>query len=730
MASRDRSVVVYAWQELLKEEQKMTSLTSYCWALTLNLLLLFPLVGWLDAAETSSRRKSPTRPSTSSGSELSITVPDEPPATQPEEPDATVPDATEPATIQPEESEAQEPGVLDAAVEAETAELPKARSQDNPHRVITPLPEQADPPRDEQAKPDSDAPPISATVLQPAPSEISQSVLPYRDLVPGVTTKKELIQAWGAPTEVGKAHGVINYSYRPKDQRRTKLTLTEGVVTTIVIQIDEPMDPEIMAKELGIEKISSVEVADEDGQILGEAFPERGALFAYVASSKPPLVSQVILEPLDAQPFLLRAEAELETDFGHCLADANSALELDPKSAAAQAMRARVYRQAGDLNAALQAAQEAVALEPSAAEWHLVLAKILIQLSDFPRAAEQLELILQKKSSDPLASAGAHLLLGEALALASNQNHAAAIKEHQECIRLARSLDDDPRARRRRKAAELIIDAHLRVAYSIGWGYFQHKDQAVEKWLSGAQKLADELVSQGVLRPDVQVRVSEQALAALAGLTDPPDPTRWERAALDGAKELFDEATEPARAAQIQWQLGLALCDAMQIEQTRRAYGRALEFGRLAAEHLEQADVIGRQLPDHDFMIGQLFYRIGAIHAVGRKDHKQALNYYGRAVKLLEAPVPSSRTTDPGRHGETFVSIAVSYWETGQQEEAMRLTSQGVKLMEQAVEDGLLSKAALAIPYANLSNMYSEMGDARRASEFSALAAKFQRDKQ
>ena len=134
---------------------------------------------------------------------------------------------------------------------------------------------------------------------------------------------------------------------------------------------------------------------------------------------------------------MLRAEAELETDYSHCLADANSALELDPRSAAAQAMRSRVYRLAGDLNAALLAAEAAVTLEPAEAEWHLILAKVLVQLSDFARAKQQLQEVLDTSPSDALAQAGAHLLMGDTLALASGQGTAEAVQHHQEAIRFS-----------------------------------------------------------------------------------------------------------------------------------------------------------------------------------------------------------------------------------------------------------------------------------------------------
>ena len=685
----------------------MKGTTSRCWAVALNLLILWPLAGRLAAEENGERADVAAPASQGSGSEISVSESAaEPAATEPQEEEAA--ESDEPSTA--------EPGVLPSETNG------AASGEDNPERVITPLGEGEYEPSARGRN--------SGPTLTPAKRKTAMEVTALEGIRPGTSTKEDLLKLWGTPTEVRKLHGTVTYKYRLKDSSRATVSLTKGIVSTIVVQIDPPSDPQDLITTLGVDKISSIEVADEDGQILGEAFPERGLLFGYAPDVEPVRVSQLILEALDSQPFLLRAEAELETDCAHCLADADAALELDPQSAVAQAMRARVYRQAGDLIAALQAAEAAVALEPGEPEWHLVLAKVLVQLSDFVRAKEQLQMVLDGSTSDPLALAGAHLLMGDALALSSGQGTAAAVEQHQEAIRLLKPMANDRRARRRRKACELLVDAHVHVAYSIGWGYFQHRAEAVNKWLDGAAVLADDLVRQGVLRPEVKLRVNEQALAALAGLSDPPDVSKWETGAMDQAKVLFDQTTDPVRARQIQWQLGLALCDAVQIEQTRHNYDRALAFGKLAAEHLRRADSAGRQLPDHDFLVGQLYYRLGVIHAVGRQDHEGALAWYGRAVKLLEAPVPVSRVTDPGRHGETFVSIGVSYWETGHREEAMRLTREGVKLMEQAVDDGLLPKAALAIPYSNLASMYTELGDPQRATEFAKLAAKSQREKQ
>jgi hypothetical protein len=91
----------------------------------------------------------------------------------------------------------------------------------------------------------------------------------------------------------------------------------------------------------------------------------------------------------------------------------------------------------------------------------------------------------------------------------------------------------------------------------------------------------------------------------------------------------------------------------------------------------------------------------------------------------LEQPVPAT-AVDPGVHGESFVSMAVTYWEQENRPEALRLTSQGLKLMEQAVADGVLKSASLAVPYGNLASMHESMGDFEQAQKFSEMASRFE----
>ena len=93
-------------------------------------------------------------------------------------------------------------------------------------------------------------------------------------------------------------------------------------------------------------------------------------------------------------------------------------------------------------------------------------------------------------------------------------------------------------------------------------------------------------------------------------------------------------------------------------------------------------------------------------------------------VPLLERPIPTAALANLGRHGESFVSMGVSYWDTGNHDEALRLTAEGIKLMQQAVKDGTLEEEALHVPYTNLATMHRFLGDDEQADAFGELAAK------
>ena len=92
-------------------------------------------------------------------------------------------------------------------------------------------------------------------------------------------------------------------------------------------------------------------------------------------------------------------------------------------------------------------------------------------------------------------------------------------------------------------------------------------------------------------------------------------------------------------------------------------------------------------------------------------------------MPLLKEPAAAG---DLGRQGESLVSMAVSYWETGDKQRGLQLTKDGLRWMEQAAQGGTLAESALTVPYANLSTMHRHLGDVEAAGQFEQMAARSQ----
>ena len=110
-------------------------------------------------------------------------------------------------------------------------------------------------------------------------------------------------------------------------------------------------------------------------------------------------------------------------------------------------------------------------------------------------------------------------------------------------------------------------------------------------------------------------------------------------------------------------------------------------------------------------------------------NHKAAVEWFDKAMPLLDRPSPEDIAADLGRHGEAFVSMGVSYWEAGQREKAVAVTQKGIKWMEQAVKQGTLDSSALAVPYGNLAAMHRQLGALDKANHFQELASRAKEEK-
>lgn len=549
----------------------------------------------------------------------------------------------------------------------------------------------------------------------------------FNGVTPGKTPIAEVERAWGAAKEVRKQEGVLTHLYAVEPFDRVEVTFFEDKATAIVIRLNQAFPAEAVAKQLQLGDVRPVLVSNEMGEILGQAFPERGVLFAF-APGEPPTkpsmkVAQIILEPLSAEPFVLRAETRLESHVKASLADLEQAIKLDPKNARAQWLLARALAAAGECEKALAAVNEAIRIEPENPHYHVCRAQVLGQLGQVSEATAAAEKALATAESRPHVRARALCLLGDLAASGARPDYKQAIRYHGEAVKAADALVEEKHPAIRLAAKEVLVDAHLGAAHDIAWGDWKDKETAVARWLERAANAAEDLVGNEGAGEEHRFHVCTRALAACVGLRGGIDPATWAKGVLETGQELIDNSHDPIRKSQLQWDLGMALYDALQSYQMRGDHATAMKYGEQAIAWLESADQ-GRQSAATAYLLGRLYFRLGAIHSLKDKDHRAAVAWFEKAVPLLEKPIPTEAVADLGRLGETFVSMGVSYWEVGQHKQAVDLTTHGVELLEQAARQGTIEAGSLAIPYGNLASMHRQLGSGDAAARYQKLAAR------
>lgn len=440
------------------------------------------------------------------------------------------------------------------------------------------------------------------------------------------------------------------------------------------------------------------------------------------------VIGVVVLEEIDPLAFVRRAEVRLPLRAEAALVDLETALALDPSCHAAFAAKSSLLTLLGRYSEALEAAEAALAAEGTRPEYQLARAAALLKLG---RNAEALAAVQELLREDGRASqlkphlaARAALIAGQCAALAPRPDFALAAQWHLRALKLAEDAVGSEELQARRLAAACLIEGHLAMAYDVAWGRWKDKPATVDRWLSRASQLVDEAVSSELLDPTWELKLSQGALAALVGLQERAEPASWVAHAQAAASRLLQATRDPATLEMVQWELGLALYDAVQVEQLRGELDLALAHGRDTAAALA-AGVTGRE-PNtaDDYLLGRLYYRLGAMDAMAQDNHIRATEWYDQALSWLGRPASEIPKQLLLPWGEMLVSMAVSYWEAGAHSQAIELTLQGTSMMEQAVQQRQANQQVLSVPYSNLARMFDHAGDAAQAARYRQLASK------
>jgi tetratricopeptide (TPR) repeat protein len=400
----------------------------------------------------------------------------------------------------------------------------------------------------------------------------------------------------------------------------------------------------------------------------------------------------------------------------------DQALKLTPQNGRAHWLKAKLLAQAGDAAKALPSADEAVRLAPQDAQYRVTRAQVLGQLARFPEAIAEAERAIAASGQRAHVKARAQCLVGDLLGSGTQPDFKRAIQYHTLAIKTATELKTSPHPAIRVPAKEVLLDAHLGAAHDIAWGTWNQKETAVKSWLQRASAIADDLIEKENASAEQRFRVAVRALAACVGVQGKLDPGEWTEKVLQVGQEMVAAAASPPLRQQTQWEMGMALYDAVQVYQMRGQRDLATKYGQRAVELLE-AGRTNKDSAMDSYLIGRLYFRLGSIQAIGQQNHREAVTWFDKAVPVLQQAADRLPAMELGRLGETFVSMGISYWESGQKPNAIKLTEQGVGLMEKAVAGGGIAAAALDVPYNNLATMHRKLGQDAMAERYLQKAA-------
>ncbi|MEM9186259.1 MAG: hypothetical protein AAGB00_07155 [Planctomycetota bacterium] len=557
----------------------------------------------------------------------------------------------------------------------------------------------------------------------------------FHGVLPGVSTGDELIDAWGdaeetSPTESGE---VLLYDMPPF--AGVEAMIEEGVVAYIKVELDNQQEPERLAQRLRLDDYEPVEILDEAAEVVvGLAYPEKGMLLMLAKPAvlggptvsdgpeSPQFVTHMVIQPLEAEEFALRADQADFSAFEEKLADLRQAVRIDPDSAYANWQLAELHLLTGAVNKASRAAAAATQADPESDAYRLCWAECLTETGDYDRAVLETREVLDSESAPSVVKAGALHLMGRLASKGESGIADKAIGFQTMAIEVADTLATSVDRAERLRAKRLLVDANLAVALEISRRKYARKDEIVGQWIGRASGIAEQMIEAGESNLEIRLIVAREALAALANLKPAKDPSPWVTEAEEAAGQLLADNRDALYRSRIEWQLGQTYFHALRVEHSRKQVESGLGLGKQAIGRLKAGAVTGDVRPAAESLVGRLYFHIGALHAVHKQDHAQAVKWYDKAEPLLSSVTKKSELEVPRRRGEALVSMAVSYWDQGQRDRAVGLTVAGSELMEDAVAGGVLDEKALAVPYGNLSTMHRRLGDRTASAQFAKLA--------
>jgi tetratricopeptide (TPR) repeat protein len=546
----------------------------------------------------------------------------------------------------------------------------------------------------------------------------------FLGMTPGLSTREEVLSDWGVPVVGGASSSKL--IYEQPDFPEVTVFFTGELVELLRVRLANPFETPALVERLGLTRLRPLYEHSVGGKVVATVYPERGVALIHEVGTDATAASdggvlagavadsdnvfQIEVRNLRADDFAARAAQQDPHAYELRIGDLETALQLDPRNALVKRRLSELKLTIGAAVEAERLAAETVELDTRTEEYRLHWAACLSELARYDLAVDQTRQVLESATAPLIVRAQALHRMGLLASLGSQEIAKRAVPLHTKAIDLADELAVDADSAVRRAAQQLLVDAHLAIAEQISLGEFQRKDEFVAQWIGRASALAEEMIAAGDGDLSWRLKIAVAALKAGGNLQPPIDPELWVVEAQEAAAAFRDATADELALAEVDWQLGLAYFHATEIEHRRGRVDEALRFGDTAETLLAPLALDRDQLPDAGFVMGRLYFQLGAVHAVHREDHRQACQWYDRAIDRLLTPVPVTTLARPGQHGDALVSMGVSYWHIGRRARAYELTRAGAELVQQGIGEGLLAETAGSVARDNLAAMGKALG--------------------
>lgn len=600
-----------------------------------------------------------------------------------------------------------------------------ARAAEQPARIAS-----NPPPSAAQEAPATTTPEVAAAAAPPQPMPTTPDEMPtlavdpasFRGALPGTTTRTQLEADWGSGEEASTSDDTTTLTWKIDPFERVEVSIADDVVAAISIKLAEPVSVEDLARQLEIADLRTVVVRDEQGVEIGKVYPERGVLISVEPGSD--RATAILIEPLDADAFVLRAEGEVDSCSAYAVADLQYAIRIDPQHVRAHQLLLAMSSDQGKWTDALELAKQASRLDPDDAWTKLKQAGVLIALERPDEARKLLAGMAEAAGTPPLVAAQASRLSGRAELARATPDFQKAVERFGDAIRSGSPLLATPTPAVQAAVREVILDAHLGTALAIARGTWQQKSRVIPKWITRADAVVKDFSGAEQERRILELQLCRGALAVAAATTDAIEPLPWVKRLLELREQMGAGITDPWRRRQIDWEMGQGLSDALAAAQKRGDAADMLDNATLTAAYLERGAEHRQLTAAERKSIGELMFRIGIMHSLQRGDHATAVTWFDKALPLWDGNERFDREGELGRLGEAYVSMAISYWQVSRRDDAVTISRRGVDLMVSAVDKSQLEERALAVAYGNLATMYAEQGDDSQAKNYAEMASR------